>query len=436
MTSRALRPFWPLPPWLFVMSTVAVCVVALYGTWSMLLWPYQEWARTSAQFHQQTALAGPIAAAAAAYLAGRLCQPSRIFATPIALRAGWPTASRHLVSLWTILIGGYVAGLAPVVALTVDRAEYGGPDILAITSGLCAMAASISVGYLLGVVIRATAVAPPTALLLVFAVTVIGAGGGARTASVVPVTYAEPSLGHEQSWAVVLFRSLLFLTVAAVAAVLASGLLRMFRPKWRPPRYSRVALAIAPLLMIAWGVSTAPDLFSRPADPPARCVVAAGIDYCVHEGHASQLELLVDTLAPVFEAYGNKPHLLDRVSDRALADAEEDLTDHTYVIDIVPTSPLPGRDSHSDDRSRLADILAGVGVCLADQPRVRRHELGDTTSSFGIALELAGWLDTDQHTGETPTVFAGIPRERVQAWIAANQVRINSCALERDDLPR
>lgn len=348
MSRTWLRPWWPLPAWSLLVPTAAVFGVVLLGTWHMLAWPYQEWVRTSAQFHQQSAWAAPLAAASAAYAAGRLSPPSRVFATPTVASAGSRATLRQISVLWVLLLTGYVGGLIPLIVVTVGAAEYGGPDLLVMVSGLVAMAAAVGIGYLIGVIGR-TSLAAPVAFLLLFAVTVLGGAGEDRYAAVVPVLYLEPMLGQEENRIMVAFRCVLFLTVAAVAAMMAAWIVRSFWTRRGAPLVASAACGAVPLILVVIGLGAQPALFTVPSRPPTTCVDRHDIEFCVHAGHASQLEPVVDELGPVLDAYGKPPDAIARIYDRALLLNRNSLSESTLHVDIEPQLASSRQESPTHD---------------------------------------------------------------------------------------
>ncbi|MER7114540.1 hypothetical protein ABT332_08615 [Saccharomonospora azurea] len=426
VTERVRRPGWPLPWWYPAVPAVAVLVIVLSGTWESLSWPYQEWQYTSAQFHQQTALAAPACAAWAAVVAGRLTSPSRIFAPAVGQRMGAPVVRQHLVPLGAVLVGSYLLGLAPLVAVTVIDAEFGGPDLLVMLSGLLGISASITVGYLIGVLARSAFIAP-VAFLLFFAFTVLGSTGDTY-AAVVPVLRIDPELGQVENPAMVLFRCAFFLLVTIAAAMIAAQVLAHRAPRARRGWTTTAALTAVPVALAVLGVSTTPDLFRLPADPPRQCAERHGIEYCVHQGHASQLDDLITALDPIFTARGPQEQI-ERVHDRALLFADPlGVPETTYVVVLGPAHP-PAEEAFA-----VADMLTGFDVCTERYP----DELGGESGGdhpVERARDLAAWLEQNPLALHDTNPFKDVDTDTMREWITTHSEEIRTCSLDTVELP-
>ncbi|WP_433470783.1 hypothetical protein [Saccharomonospora azurea] len=405
---------------------MAVLVIVLSGTWESLSWPYQEWQYTSAQFHQQTALAAPACAAWAAVVAGRLTSPSRIFAPAVGQRMGAPVVRQHLVPLGAVLVGSYLLGLAPLVAVTVIDAEFGGPDLLVMLSGLLGISASITVGYLIGVLARSAFIAP-VAFLLFFAFTVLGSTGDTY-AAVVPVLRIDPELGQVENPAMVLFRCAFFLLVTIAAAMIAAQVLAHRAPRARRGWTTTAALTAIPVALAVLGVSTTPDLFRLPADPPRQCAERHGIEYCVHQGHSSQLDGLIAALDPVFTARGPQEQV-KRVYDRALLYADPlTVPETTHVAILTPdTSP-------ASEASFVAGKLAAMDVCAEQYPR-REVAYSGGDHPYDRAGDLAVWLEHHAHVLDDTNSFNGVDTDTMREWITTHSEEIRTCSLDTVELP-
>ncbi|MEU4801301.1 hypothetical protein [Actinosynnema sp. NPDC023587] len=421
-----VRTRFPLGVWPVALPASAITAVVVAATWSMRSWPYQEWVRTSAEFHQQNTFTAPIAAAAATYFAGRLLPPSRIFALPSAARAGLRTAVPQLGLLVGAFVGAYLLGLAPLVVVTLRDAESGGLDVGAALTGLLGLALATAFGYLVGVVTR-TSLTAPLSFVLLFGAAVAGSGGD-RFSALMPVLHLEPPLGLVQSTPFVAYR-LAFLTVSTVAVVWAVvGLLRRHRVSGS---LFRSAAALLPLLLPV--VVAVPPLWSTPAlfayetEPVHVCRTSGTVEYCVHEGHRSRLDIVVAATEAALQRSG-RPAPFTRIRDEALRGYPIDRTpvwspeakDTILWVTIQPSSP-------TDDRPTSAvNVLSGLAGCFG------RRENADPRSAE-LALELGRWLDG---TAAPENSFVDLPEPVVQQWIASNGDRIAGCALTPETLPR
>ncbi|EHY89344.1 hypothetical protein SacazDRAFT_02441 [Saccharomonospora azurea NA-128] len=427
VTEQVRRPSWPLPWWYPAVPAVAVLVIVLSGTWESLSWPYQEWQYTSAQFHQQTALAAPACAAWAAVVAGRLTSPSRIFAPAAGQRMGAPVVRQHLVPLGAVLVGSYLLGLAPLVAVTVIDAEFGGPDLLVMLSGLLGISASITVGYLIGVLARSAFIAP-VAFLLFFAFTVLGSTGDTY-AAVVPVLHIDPELGQVENPAMVVFRCVFLLAVTIVAAMVAAQVLAHRVPRPRRGWTTTAALTAIPVALAVLGVSTTPDLFRLPADPPRQCAERHGIEYCVHQGHASQLDDLITALDPAFTARGPQEQI-ERVHDRALLWSDPlAVPETTHVVILSPGNTITGSEPYF-----AAGRLAGMDACDKKYPeKVGGNSGGE--HPYDRAVDLAAWLERNPLALHDTNPFKDVDTDTMREWITTHSEEIRTCSLDTVELP-
>lgn len=425
VTEWLRRLSWPLPWWYLPLPAVAVFVIALAGTWESLSWPYQEWQYTSAQFHQQTALAAPVCAAWAAVVAGRLTAPSRIFALPMGRRVGVPVVRQHLAQLGTTLLGGYLLGLAPLVAVTVVDAEFGGPDLPVMVSGLLGLTAAVTVGYLLGVLAR-TALIAPVPFLLFFAFAVAGSGDDTY-AAVLPVLHVDPELGQVENPVMVVFRCAFFLLVTIAAGLIAAQVLTHRVPRPRAGLATAATFTAVPAVLAVLGISTTPDLFRIPPDPPRQCAERHGIEYCVHQGHASQLDDLIAALDPVFTARGPQEQV-KRVYDRALLFADPlTVPETTHVAVLTPNIPP------ASEASFVADKLAGIYGCVERYPHRGAESGGD--HPYDRARDLASWLMHGGHAVDDANSFRGLDTDTMREWMTAHFDAIRTCSLDTVELP-
>ncbi|GAB3490795.1 hypothetical protein [Amycolatopsis cihanbeyliensis] len=434
MTSRLRRFFWPLPPWVLIIPASAILGIVLASTWDMLSWRYQEWVQTSAQFHQQTAWAAPTAAMVAAFVAGRLTPPHRIYALPTSGRTGSPVILLHLRKLVGTLLAGYLLGLAPLVIVSAIDAQFGGPHILTMISGLLGMTAAIATGYLIGVIAR-TALVAPAAFLLIFGTTVLGYSGDSY-APVIPVLYVEPSLGQVENLPMVLFRCIFFLAVAAVAIIVSSLILANRRERTKASALSMWGAAAVPVVLAVGGLVTTPALFVTPSDPPRQCAMRADVEFCVHAGHRTELGPIMETLGPVIEAYGENQRKIVRIYDRALVLDETRVASNTHVVYLAPlTTPRPD-DPEDSAKYHLAGALTGQAACREQHPAEIGGAAGSASGPITIQSDLETWLARAGELESIPNAFQDFSPEEMSKWIAENNDAIESCSTRKDDIRR
>ncbi len=329
-------------------------------------------------------------------------------------------------------------GLAPLVVVTVLDAHFGGPDLLVMASGILGLTAAITIGYLLGVLTRTPLIAP-VAFLLFLAAAAVGFGDRSSSfAAVLPVLRVDPPLGQVENTPLVLFRCGFFLLATAVAAVMSARVLSNRAPRTMSNTATNIAVAAVPAALALVGTANTPPLFALPADPPRHCTERGGIEYCVHEGHRTELPFLVDALDPVFASYGEQ-NRIHRVYDRALlyqsgtsAIARE--PQGTHVVVLAPRGALTSEESRQGEARFLADTLSGGPVCI---DRYHRSEFVDGTDHpWSRANDLSKWLVPFRGGLDPENAFNGMSGERMRAWIAEKSDAILSCSLQEADLPK
>ncbi|GGP34680.1 hypothetical protein [Saccharothrix coeruleofusca] len=426
MTDPVLRRLWPLGPWPLLLPAAAIAAAAVLATTAMRSWPYQEWVRTSAEFHQQNAFAGPIAAAAATYYAGRLTRPDRVFALPSAPRAGRDSARRHLGLLAVTFTLAYLVGMAPLTAVTVEHAEHGGPDPLPIATGLLGLWASIAVGYLIGVVGRG-ALWAPISFVAVFAVVVLGTGGDTFSA-LVPVLHVAPAAGRVEALPFTVYRVAFFLLVAVAAVVAATAVLRRHRTRHRPVR--AMAPLLVPVVLAVPAVVSTPALFAVEQDVQRVCRTQRGIEHCVHAAHRSRLPVMEQATAAVLTAYGDDTSgRVRRVYDESLRwatavdDAASGNTEAHQDVVWVAVQPMSPTDHTGRE---VAWLLAGATACAARS---------DTTDEErALTVELALWLQNGGRAASSGPL-SGIAPHALRDWMSAHRTGLDTCVLTAADLP-
>ncbi|MGH3623982.1 MAG: hypothetical protein ACRDQ5_19700, partial [Sciscionella sp.] len=403
-----------------------IFLVTLFSTSGMWNWRYQEWVQTSQQFHEQLILIAPFAAAAATYCACRLTGPTRIFAQPCAVRSGAPVVRRHLGLLGGWFLLAYLLGLAPLVVLTVLRAEAEGPDLLAMLTGLAGLAAVIGIGYLVGVV-TGSAWPAPFVFVVMFVILQATAYYHDTFAAVDPVIHFDATLGRTEAVPITLYRLAFFLLVVVVTAVLAARALTRSRRVTIP---SPGAAAL--LILVAAGIVVpmvwTPALLAEETNPSTVCQRSSRLTYCVHAGHRSELATLRATAADVFRVSGPPPPSVRRVRDAALATPGDDL----LAADTVWVHLYPGESTRQDTLPAVADAVAGVNICTA--------RYGVTTSvpqSEQLASNLASAIQ--QRAGYpgavAPTRFDRMTPAQFRNWVAAHRPAIAACGLTTQQMP-
>ncbi|MEV8517264.1 hypothetical protein [Dactylosporangium sp. NPDC051484] len=418
MSDRRVGIFWPLGAPFYVLAGLAVFGLTFATVFQMLSWPYQEWAGTSALFHQRLDLTGPLVAFLGAYLGGRLTPPTRPFALPKFPRDRGQFLAQNLVPLAAVVTVGYLLALAPVLAMTLRSATYGTLDLAVAATGLLALNAFLILGWLIGLITRSAFIAPAAFALAL--VTTFAGYSGDTFAAVAPVLHIPPRLGFHEAPTLVIFRIAFIVVLSVIALTAADGILshRRFDRRWPAP--SRALIWLVPLAFLTVGVANKPALFVEDASTPTVCGAVAGMKVCVHKGHETQLAALVGAIEPIVAVVGTEGFPFRQVYDRALKlpslSADEATT---FYYDLSPTLDIVS------SRSEFVFIAAGGNACL---------------STFGLNINndqtrtmrmLESRLEGDHSTGQAGR-FASMSDAELKVWIASHRTQVSQCAIMSD----
>jgi hypothetical protein len=428
MSARRRLAGWPLPVPLAV-GSLLVFLGTLALTMPRWAWPYQEWAGTSSEFHETLLFGGPIAAAAATYYAGRLTPRSRIFGRPGGARTPAYVVRQQLSACLGVLGAAYLLALVPLVVLTVVRADSGGPDLLVIVVSLLGLGALIALGYGVGVVAGS---AWPALLTLIVGFLAMQSTGidHTRFAAVDPVTNFPAVLGRAETVPITFYRGAFFVVVfVCVVAIAIDRLTARGRGWWLSG--GSVLLVGVVAVGIAVPRRWQPAILVEQADAPAVCQRVDSLDYCVHQGHRSQLTAMVAESARLLSVYGPAPAALSRMRDRALAGPGDDqYADNTVWVELAPNAPTA--QSTADE---FAPVLAGESVCNQKFPPVNGEVTPDPmvqAQNLELALAHAVGLDV---TGDSTSSLESLSTTALRGWIAAHRTAIEGCSLTADQLP-
>ncbi|PRW62296.1 hypothetical protein CEP50_16310 [Actinopolyspora mortivallis] len=416
-----------------------ILAAALSQTSEMWSWRHQVWIHTSAKFHEEPLiLAAPVAAAGAAYYAGRLTDASRIFAQPNSPRNDGQLVTRHLLTLCGFFTGAYVVGMVPMVVLTALRAPTGGPHVLVMLVGVLAVVAATSVGYTAGV-LTGTAWISPLMLVLGFLAIQLNGFSQGLFLPAVPVTHGIASLGEVPNTPVLLYR-IAFLVLLSTATVIVA-VRSLSRPRrWKIPSLLSVGLVGALVFTILVPLSgSSPKLYADAANPPRTCRTVSGVEYCVHSGHRARLDTIVSAARAVYEQYGSVPERASRVRDASLGESTR--TDGVTPARVTMHASNPPTMLTRSVQNSVAFRLVGTGACRQRYPErkqpARSGALVNSSHPADIATELAYWLlGRAEKTAELPPRFGAVPAfegsdpQEVRAWIAEHERQIATCTLE------
>lgn len=422
MTPR--RWFWPLSPWHVLIPAGAICAIAAIGTLQMWQWPNLHWALSSGQWHQQFRIAGPVAAGAATLWAARLNRQSHVWVQPQARRLGIGTVTRHLGMLCGWFVGAYALGMMPLTVITLAGGAYGGPDVLVMLSGLIALAAATAFGYAVGTV-AGSLVAVPLVAIAMYLLDAVAVYGGESSAPLVPQLSYEPLLGEVEPTPLVLFRTMLFVTVAAAGATAAALVLRWRSHGRQSPWLASAGLAacLVPVVVLTTAASSVERTTTYVADgggAEPHCVSKRGIEYCVHPGNESQLDALIAAIDSKVERLGTTPSGFTSVQDYALRLGTQ-LGRPTEDGELLV--PMNADGSVDVVSGGITEALLNFQNCPSGFP---------DASALDLYQSLDAYLDTGRGRG----VFADMSSGEIKQWIRGHQDKLASCSLTEKDQPQ
>lgn len=416
---------WPLGRLAVLQPSVVIVGAVLLQTWPRLSWPYQEWIDTSQQFHEQLLLAGPIAAAAATYYAGRYAAPRRVASQPWAPRAGRPIALRHLRTLGFAFATSYLVGLLPLLVMTIVRAEAESPYLLTMLTGFAGLAAAIAVGYAVGV-LSGTAWLTPLTLVAGF-VTMQLAHTYDAFAAVIPVTHVPAGLGRSESVPLTAYRLMFFVLLAATATMIAARALTRTR-RLVPPAPQTACLIALIAVGVLTPVLTRPALLVVHSNQAEVCDRVGAVRVCVHEGHRSQLPAVANAAERMFTVAGGPPDWLRDVQDRALSNPTGDAAG-VGTTSWVNLYPQESAAHYAADA--LAGVLSGFHSCslasgvAADNVEIARQ----------LRLALLGAAGYANTSAAADTHFGNLSAAQLRDWISRNGDQVARCAVPMGRLP-
>ncbi|WP_239645996.1 ABC transporter permease [Nocardiopsis valliformis] len=405
--------------------------MTLAATWGQLSWRALDWVYLSGQVGVQARLPVVVAAGAAALAAARFTRPSLVFAQPWQPRMerDLPLRQATVVTGWCL--AAYLVGLLPLAAAVAAQGA-GVPQPVPILGALTGFAALTLLGYLCGVALRGP-IAVPVAIGLVFMCTSMPLLADAWTALSLQLPFTL-SLGNQESVALSFYRLGFFLLLVTAAAWTTAWLLRAPHG-WSAPQITAVAaVAIAAVL---------PHLYVFPLVTYAPggsevCAERDGIRYCVHEGHADELTLIVELAAPVFAAYGPSEALPAQVRDRSLATEDDDVL-YSEEHGVLWARVYPGWDPYQQvSREAAVWLVPGPWVCGSEG--VGSTDVGATPEQrrMSALLELETWLASrpfPDSSGDGSPAEATPDPDEVRDWISRNEERIAACEVEPEELP-
>ncbi|MBA0127595.1 hypothetical protein H0B56_18785 [Haloechinothrix sp. YIM 98757] len=342
---------------------------------------------------------------------------------------------RHLAVLMVLLTGAYCVGLAPLVISTIAGAEHGAPYLLSMLTGVAGMLAAIAVGYTAGV-LSGTAWLAPITFACVFAGIGIAAHEVRGLEAAIPVSGSTGTLGMVEPYSLLVYRLAACAIIVGAAAWFSARALRRSR-RWKVPSPTSSAIAVILIATILLPVSNPPALFAKEGDLPASCTTASGVEYCVHAGQASQLDLMRDTTRKLLAVSGVQPQELRRVWSVALADdaGAGDSADGNVDSSTVWIGLYPGNDTATETAFAVAQRLSGLEACGAVPSGTVtdfRNGVGAAQAFYIAMLRSAGHPDQG-YAVETP--FDHLSSDELASWGARHAEAIRNCALNETDMP-
>ncbi|MGW5876801.1 ABC transporter permease [Nocardiopsis terrae] len=403
--------------------------MTLTATWGQLSWRALDWVYLSGQVGVQARLPVVAATGAAALAAARFTRPSLVFAQPWQPRLGRDVPLRHATVVTGWCLGAYLVGLLPLTAAVASQGA-GTPHPVPVLGALTGFAALTLLGYLCGVALRGL-IAVPVAIGLVFVCTSLPLVADTWTALSLQLPFT-PSLGARESIPLGLYRLGFFLLLGTAAAWTSVWLLRAPR-QWSAPQVTAV-VAVATAVVL-------PHLYAFPLVTYAPggsevCAEREGVRYCVHEGHADELALIVELAAPVFAAYGSSEAVPAQVRDHSLATGDDEVP-HGAEHGVLWMRVYPGWDPYQEVPATAAVwLLPDMFVCGSESVGSTDERAPSEQRRVTVLVELKAWLASRPFPGAADGgLFAGADPDEIRDWISRNEERIAACEVEPEELP-
>lgn len=242
-----------------------------------------------------------------------------------------------------------------------------------------------------------------------------------------PVTNWSPALGRPEALPITGYRIAFFLLL-----ILALGVV-IARPRRHPRQLRAPSLTSAGLLaliVVAFIVPTIsrPAILAQASNPPQVCHRDAGISYCVHAGHRSELPAVRRLSQKLLAVNGGPPSALHSIRDRALArPGDNEASPATAWFELYP-----GESVASSVTYDLSGALAGGNACAARYPTLTNGTPEPYTAESALATALG---DRTTSVRQYEGGFSKLTTPELTAWIAAHRAAIAACKITANDLP-
>lgn len=428
MLRQVSRSTWlPLGVLPVAIPAVLVAVVAAAQGFARLSWPHLLWHSTSQVMHEHLLLAAPVAAAGATYFASRVSARGRITSQPYAARAGNDVLLRSLLVLCVVFVGAYTTGLAPLIVLTIMRAENSGPGVLPVATGLLGMVVAVMAGYAIGILLSSTW-AWPLVLVGTFVALALPAEDP-RLIAISPVTSWELGLQWTETTAFQLYR-IAFMVLICILAVRVGSRALSRAKRWHRPSGPTflIALVAGTFVVLPFQLDLTRIEWSEPS--AAECERHDTVTYCVHPARASQLPSMRSGIDNVLAWTGTPGDGALEVLDAALATADDDT-----AAGVIWAYLGPDVDPTTSSAEDAAHFMSGSAACTSaavDPATIENKSLAHELNRALISVANAGAPLGQRMQGG---VFAGLALPEFKTWYTTNAVKIRTCALATSDLP-
>lgn len=420
--------FWPLPPAHALVPAAVVLLLVLVSTWERTSWRALDWIHFSSQIGAEARLPVAVTAGACALVAARFARPRVVFAQSWQPRAGAAAPARQAAVIVGWCLVAFLVGLLPLL-VAVAAQGAGVPDPIVVAGALAGFVALSLLGYLAGALIGSL-LAVPVAVAVVFLLASLPLVADAWGALSLQVPF-PPSLGMRENPYSALYRLGFFLLLAV--AVGWTSLWALRRPRETSPVHA-VAVLVALVALIPPHARPLPPL-SYASTPEEVCSEESGVRYCVHEGHTSELDDLVELATPVFEAHG-RPGPPSQVRDLSLAEGDSEVLESPD--DVLWLRIFPGWDPVQEAPATAAEWLTpDVHRCGSDGVGSLDDGAGPAERRAAVLYGFSAWLSSQPYDGDAhgDPLFSDVDPEEIQGWLLRDRERLESCSVEPEELP-
>lgn len=424
---RLQRWCFPTPIWhLLILAAIPLLSTMLVGL-QVENWAYVSLSHLSGLPREAIQYAGPIVAAATAYLAGPLCDARSPVSSAASQRRSNGLLSHLAISLGGSAVVGHAVGAVVLLSRYAPQARAGRIDWVELALGPVQLIPFVLVGILFALGGLRWWLAPTALVVCAFWIHILPILiGGLLPTYPYSVGHeflfpATPAYRHEE------FSSIPIITIFIIwiGAVWVLFALARFIVRRQGSLSTPLVNVLVPVALVAglffWASVDDSRFYGNYPETEASCEEDNRWTFCVMPEEADLLEDFMTEASIVRTRSGplGKPAMTILSTGLALSEWERPQSDNPMIE--VNISNVGGVASVRND---IAGPLAGLDVC----------EVGESLDeSTLIALGLAQWLTGDPYyieTNEYAQRFDAMNKTEREEWFTTNTPHIATCSID------